>query len=257
MSQISAFLARRSLLLPLKAIVMACLSLPMSLPAQALTFFTEDNPPLNYPVEGKVTGVASSVVTEMAKRAKVDADIQLLPWTESYSRALSESDACVFSTARTNARNNQFQWIGSIARGYWSAFSLDGFSERIAKVSELKNYRIGVVRDARADHLRQEGFTRVIEMERDRDIPAKLTLDGGKSGGVDLWITQGYAARELAAQSGIKVKEVFSALMSQDYWLACNLKVPRETVRALSSALNDMKKDGTHRKLTNLPPAGN
>src|SRR4051812_4215654 len=104
MSQIAPFLATRSLLLPFKVIALAYLSLGMSLPAQALTFFTEDNPPLNYPGSGKVTGIASEVVTEMARRAKVDADIQLLPWTESYSRALSEADACVFSTARTSAR---------------------------------------------------------------------------------------------------------------------------------------------------------
>ena len=234
--------------------LLVCLCLGTTQPAQALTFFTEDNPPLNYSRDGKIAGVAADVVAEMAKRANVVAEISLLPWSEAYSRALSEADACVFSTARLSSRNNQFQWIGSIARGYWSAFALEGFSERIARVNDLKAYRIGVVRDARADHLRQEGFARIIEIERDRDIPAKLTLESGKSGGVDIWVTQGYAARDLAARSGVKVKEVFSALMSQDYWLACNPKVPRETVRALSSALNEMKKDGTHRKLTDLPP---
>jgi len=236
-------------------IALAILCLGIIQPAAALSFFTEDNPPLNFTREGKITGIAAEVVAEMARRANVPAQISLMSWSEAYSRALAEPEACVFSTARLSSRNNQFQWVGSIARGYWSAFALEDFPTRITRVSELKGYRIGVVRDARADHLRQEGYSRVIELDHDRDIPAKLTLDGVKPGGVDLWITQGYSAQDVAAQSGVKVKEVFSALMSQDYWLACNLKIPRETVRALSSALNEMKKDGTHRKLTELPPA--
>lgn len=53
------------------------------------------------------------------------------------------------------------------------------------------------------------------------------------------------------------MKEVFSALMSQDYWLACNPGMPRETVRAMSAALNEMRKDGTLRKLTDPPRPGN
>ena len=238
-------------------ILVVLLSLGVFQPAMAITFLTEENPPLNFSRDGKIDGLATAVVTEMAKRAKIAADISVTPWSEAYSRALSEADTCVFSTARTTERNNQFQWIGSIVRGYWSAFALEGFSERIARVNDLKPFRIGVVRDARADFLRKEGYSRVIEIDRDRDIPAKLTLDPNKSGGVDLWITQGYSAQDIAGQSGVKVKEVFSALMSQDYWLACNPKVPRETVRALSSALNDMKKDGTHKKLTDLSKPAN
>lgn len=235
-------------------IALVCLTITASQPAAALNFLTEDNPPLNFSQEGKITGIATEVVAEMARRANIPADISLVPWSEAYSRALSEPDTCVFSTARLASRNNQFQWVGSIARGYWSAFALEGFTPRIARVSDLKDYRVGVVRDARAEHLRNEGYSRVIEIDRDRDIPAKLTLDGSKPGGIDLWITQGYAAQDIASQAGVKVKEVFSSLMSQDYWLACNLKVPRETLRALSSALNGMKKDGTHGKLTNLSP---
>lgn len=222
-------------------------------PAMALNFFTEDNPPLNFQKDSKVTGLATEVIREMARRANVAADISLMAWSEAYSRAQSEADACVYSTARLSSRNNQFQWIGGIVRGYWSAFALDGFAERPARVSDLKAYRVGVVRDARSEYLKREGFDKVIEFDKDRDIPGKLTLEKDKSGGVDLWITQGYSAREVAGQSGVAVKEVFSAIMSQEYWLACNPKVPRETIRALSAALNEMKKDGSHARIT-APP---
>jgi ABC-type amino acid transport substrate-binding protein len=143
-----------------------------------------------------------------------------------------------------------FQWVGPISRGYWSAFALDGFADYVPKVDDLKKYRIGVVGDARARYLRQRGFANLVEVEKDLDNPPKLTLDPKKEGGVDLWITQGYMATEVARKAGVgPVKEVFAGIMNQEYWLACNLQMPKETIRSLSEALDGMRKDGTYRKL--------
>ena len=225
--------------------------------AQTVNFLTEENPPLNFSVDGKPAGMATQVVVEMAARAKVPADIKVLPWSEAYSRAQLESDTCVYSTARLTSRNNAFQWVGPLVRGYWSAFALEGFAERIAKVDDLKALRVGVVRDARAEQLRSQGFTKLMELDRDLEFPAKLSLDRAQAGSVDIWVTQGHNARQVAKQQGVAVKEVFSALMSQDYWLACSREMPRETVRAFSAALNDMRRDGTLRKMSEPPKPAN
>lgn len=238
----------------MRLLLAALLALTTLQPVHAVNFLTEDNPPLNFTREGKLEGISTSVVMEMAKRAGVPVQTSMIAWTEAYSRAQVEPDTCVYSTARLASRNNLFQWVGPISRGYWSAFALDGFNEKFTKVDDLKAFRIGIVRDARAEYLRQRGFTLLLENDRDRENPARLTLDRNKPGGIDVWVTQGYTAREVARDAGVPgVKEVFSAIMSQDYWLACNTKMPRETVRALSNALNEMKRDGTHRKLTDLP----
>jgi len=238
----------------MRILLAALLAIGIFQPVHAVTFLTEDNPPLNFTREGKLQGISTAVVLEMAKRAGIPAETSMIAWTEAYSRTQVEPDACVYSTARLGSRNNLFQWVGPISRGYWSAFALDGFNEKLTKVDDLKAFRIGIVNDARATYLRERGFTLLVENNRDRDSPAKLTLERNKPGGIDLWVTQGYTAREVAREAGVPgVKEVFSAIMSQDYWLACNLKMPRETVRALTNALNEMKKDGTYRKLTDLP----
>lgn len=81
----------------------------------------------------------------------------------------------VYSTARLASRNNLFQWVGPISRGYWSAFALDGFNEKFTKADDLKTFRIGVVRNARADYLRGRSLPLLLESDRDRDNPAKLT----------------------------------------------------------------------------------
>jgi hypothetical protein len=118
-------------------------------PLHAVTFLTEENPPLNFVRDGKQEGVSTAVVQEMVKRAQLPATITVLPWTEAYSRAQIEADVYVYSTARLASRNNLFQWVGPIARGYWSAFALPEFKDKITKVEELKAYRIGIVGDAR------------------------------------------------------------------------------------------------------------
>ena len=143
-----------------------------------------------------------------------------------------------------------FQWVGPISRGYWSAFALEGFDDYVPRVDDLKKYRIGVVGDARARYLRQRGFTKLVEVELDTDNPGRLTLDPEKDNGIDLWVTQGLMAPDIARKAGAgPVKEVFAGIMSQEYWLACNLQMPKDTIRSLSEALEGMRKDGTYRKL--------
>ncbi len=228
-------------------------------PAFAIELLTEESPPLNFTRDGQPAGLAVQVVREMARRAELPATIRVMRWSDAFQRAQTDPGVCVFSTARLPVRNSMFQWVGPITRGYWSAFALDGFADYVPKVDDLKKYRIGVVGDARARYLRQRGFVNLAEVEIDADNPPKLTLDPKKEGGIDLWVTQGMMAPDIARKAGVaQVREVFAAIMSQEYWLACNLKMPKETIQGFSEALSGMKKDGAYRKLNDprsLAPA--
>ena len=233
----------------LHSLVAAAL-LCVSTHAASLTFLTEENPPLNFTQGDRLVGFSAAVVRELTRRSELAADIRVVSWSEAFQRAQTDPGVCAFSTARLPARNSMFQWVGPISRGYWSAFALDGFADYVPKVDDLKKYRIGVVGDARARYLRQRGFTNLVEVEKDTENPAKLTLDPKKDNGIDLWVTQGYMAASIARKAGAgPVKEVFPGIMSQEYWLACNLQMPKETIRSLAEALDGMRKDGTYRKL--------
>ena len=214
--------------------------------ALALTFLTEENPPLNFTKNGQVSGTATATVHDMLKRSGLIAEIRVLPWDEAYAQAQSDPATCVYATARLPERYNLFQWVGPIARGVYSAFALEGFKDKVASTGDLVKSRIGVARDARAQYLRRRGFTNLVEADRDSDIPALLTLNPAKSGSVDLWVTQARMARDVARQAGVgAIKEVFPAILTQEYWLACNLKLPQEQIRALSDALMEIEKQGT------------
>ena len=58
-----------------------------SQPALALKLLTEENPPLNYTENKKLTGMGTDVVQEMGKRAKLKLDIEVMPWTKAYEKA--------------------------------------------------------------------------------------------------------------------------------------------------------------------------
>ncbi|MGH8660393.1 MAG: hypothetical protein ACREUB_01370, partial [Burkholderiales bacterium] len=49
-------------------------------PALALKLLTEENPPLNYTEGKKLTGMATEVVQEMGKRAKLKLDFEVMAW---------------------------------------------------------------------------------------------------------------------------------------------------------------------------------
>ncbi len=232
--------------------VAACLVV-LSGPAGALTLLTEENPPLNFTRDGKAAGTSTLVVREAARRAGQSADVRVVPWNDGYAEARSNPDVCLFSTVRTPQRYKLFQWVGPINRGVWSLFGRAGFPGQPQRVDDLKQYRIGVVSDARAVYLRERGFENLVLAERDEQIPMRLVTDPGENG-VDLWMTQNSGAVETARKAGVKdIKVVFSGIMSQDYWLACHLQMPAETVRALRAALAEMRKDGTLQKLTGSP----
>ena len=60
-------------------------------PALALKLLTEENPPLNYTENKKLTGMATDVVQEMLKRAKIKPDIEVMAWDKAYEKAQADS----------------------------------------------------------------------------------------------------------------------------------------------------------------------
>lgn len=234
----------------LARILMTITGLTLACSAMAINFLTEENPPLNLLRKGEVSGIATDAVREMARRGSVPATIALLPWADAYARAQKETDTCVYSTVRNAEREKQFLWLGPIARGEWSLFAREGFPPDVKQLEALKKYRIGVVNDARAGYLKSRGFDNLVVADQSKELPGQLVAGPNQPGTIDLWFTQTVGGPAMALEAGVKdLKVVFSALMSQDYWLACNLGLPADTVKALRDASTTMRADGTYRKL--------
>jgi len=222
----------------------------LSTPSLALTLLTEENPPLNYTENGKLTGMATEVVAEMAKRAGISVKTEVTEWKTAYGRAQSERDTCLYATSRLENRERIFTWVGPIAISRWVLFAKAGFTPHIGSLADARPFRIGgVTYDAKTEYLKQNGVTNIFEVADDKINPGKLTLDRKELGRIDLWITNASRARLVAAQAGVKdIKPVYAVREDESY-LACSPRTAANTIKALTSALESIKKDGTYKKI--------
>src|SRR5690348_2298170 len=109
----------------------------------AVTFLTEENPPLNFTQDGKAAGTSTLVVQEIARRAGESTEVKVVPWNDGYAQARSSPSVCLYSTVRNPERNKLFQWVGPINRGVYSLFGRAAFADQPKRVDDLKQYRIG------------------------------------------------------------------------------------------------------------------
>lgn len=91
--------------------ILVMLLLPAVVGAQELTIISENNPPFNFVKHGSPTGSSMEIVREMLRRMNRTDTIQILPWARGYDLALSRPNVVLFSTARTNQRENLFFWV--------------------------------------------------------------------------------------------------------------------------------------------------
>jgi len=84
-------------------------------PMPELTALTEQLPPLNMEMDGRVTGFSSELLDMMAADAGIPLRKQVLPWARAYDRALRHSDVILYSLVRTPERESLFRWVGPIS----------------------------------------------------------------------------------------------------------------------------------------------
>jgi polar amino acid transport system substrate-binding protein len=219
-------------------------------PALALKLLTEENPPLNYTEAKKLTGMATEVVQEMLKRAKIKPDIEVMSWDKAYEKAQADKETCLYATARLPNRENAFKWVGPIAANKWGLYALGGFKPELKVMADVRPYRIGgVARDAKVEFLRERGVTNVVEEQEDRHNPAKLTLNRKEPLKIDLWITSVASAKKVAAQAKVPDLKLVLVVNEAESYLACSPRTNPATLKSLAAALESMKKDGTYARI--------
>jgi len=219
-------------------------------PALALKLLTEENPPLNYTENKKLTGMATEVVQEMGKRAGMKLDFEVMAWNKAYEKAQADKETCLYATARLPNRENAFKWVGPIAANKWGLFALGGFNQDIKSLKDARPFRIGgVARDAKTEFLKQEGVTNIVEVEDDKLNPGKLTLNRKEAQKIDLWITSAATAKKVAAQAKVTDIKLVYAVREAESYLACSPRTSAATLKALADALEGMKKDGAYAKI--------
>ncbi|WP_269533495.1 ABC transporter substrate-binding protein [Chitinimonas sp. BJYL2] len=229
----------------LAILIMLVLSLPAT--ASELTFYSGDNPPFQqFSRDGvQVSGLAVEVLDEMTRRAGVKARHHQLPWARSVAIAKAGRDTCVYSLARLAEREAQFQWVGPIATAEWAFFARDDFRGPIQSLEDARRYRVGSASGTASTYWLKENGFQLIDLSPSDGYNARKLANGR----FDLWLAQVHMAQRFAQDEGIN--NIRPVLKARDvpYYLACSRQTSAQTVRLLQKAIDDMRQDGTAKRL--------
>jgi ABC-type amino acid transport substrate-binding protein len=149
----------RVLLLKITAYV--CILLPtvssnaLAVGFDKLTIMTEDYPPYNYVENNQPMGKAVDLLLKATKAVgnPINKDqIRVTAWARAYQTAKSGPNTILFSTTRTEERENLFKWAGPIDE--IRIVLIAKKSTGITNVAPQNiNVDVGVVRDDIGDHL--------------------------------------------------------------------------------------------------------
>jgi polar amino acid transport system substrate-binding protein len=221
--------------------------------AAELAIVTEQSPPLNYTVggdeTGEVTGLSTEIVRAIMQKVGVDYPIRVMPWARGYDMAQSGPMVALYSTTRTEARENLFKWVGPLATKRWVFMARKGSGLSVRSLDEAKKVgTIGTYRDdAKEQFLKDQGF---VNLDSASNLVANLKkLMAGRN---DLWIVDVDEARALANQEGVdpsELEEVFSVREAHLY-IAFSSDVPDELIASWQAAYDELKAAGVVDQIT-------
>jgi len=213
--------------------------------AAPLHIMTEQSPPAAMRAGDSVTGRETEKIQEMMARTGTAYTLEVLPWKRAYTMALSQDNACVYSTSRTPDRDRLFKWIGPTDEADWIFFGRADHSFPLRSLEDARKLRIGTYNgDARDEFLRTRGFN-VDPVSNDQVNPQKLLLNR-----IDLWaVAMRRDSSGLSDQPWADKVVPLLVFNRVQVYLACNLAMPDALVERLNAALADMRRDGTVAKV--------
>lgn len=213
-----------------------------------LTILTEEYPPLNFMRDGKVSGMATEVVRELAKRTGTDAPIRLVAWKKGYQALQERRDVALFSTVMTAERKPLFQWVGPLAALDTNLYAREGSGIAIAHLDDARKLgRIATVAKYYSEQvLLQEGFANTHSYP-DRAATVRALLDGK----VELLASSYLEMPEALKKAGASMDDVENAFtLSTDlFYIAFSKATSPALVARWQEALDAMKQDGTFARI--------
>lgn len=209
-------------------------------------FITEELPPYNYSDNGAIKGISVRVLFAAFDAVGLNpkkVDIRLYPWARGYKTVLETPNTCLFSTVRSNARENDFKWVGPITNASLSFFSRnDGFA--INNFEDLKKYVVTTSRQGIGQHVLKEN--KFSEHKTDYSIDTLTMVKKLKIGRVDLVLENEEVMYHTLKKHNIEWKEFknnYTVYLGEVYY-AFNKETDERVIKKLQEGLNIIRKNG-------------
>lgn len=206
-----------------------------------ITWITDNAPPYNYINDkNELTGSSVKEVADLLKKLgskKTTSDIKVLPWTEAYEDLQKNKNYALFSTSRTEEREQLFKWAGPLTSAKMVILAKKDKNIKISSLNDLKQYKIGAVGDATG----QQFLNRAV-----KDLTLNLTTNISKnfddlnSGIVDAIVDDEETLKVLIEQRGLNYNNYESVYTLEEvkYWIAFNKLTSDELVKSIQEALD-------------------
>jgi polar amino acid transport system substrate-binding protein len=220
-----------------------------------IQLFSHVAPPLNYFIGDnfnvEVKGSSTEFVNAIQNRIGYVDNINIGSWVYAYQTVQYLPNSAIFTTARTPAREDLFQWVGPVSPLKTSFYTLSESGIQIETLDQAK--KLGSIGTALGwyshDYLIKNGFQNINATA----ITAEDAFNQLINGEVEALLMYDLGVNWLCTQSEISQESLSKQLEVSNHegYIAFSLTTPSETVQLWQSTLDAMKADGSYDTIWN------
>jgi ABC-type amino acid transport substrate-binding protein len=209
-----------------------------------LDFVTESYPPYNFKDNGKLKGISVDLLLAAAQKSSSTLTankIRVLPWPRAYKMAESGPNIVLFSTTRTDERENKFNWVGPISPTRIVLLAKKSNKIVIKSPIDIKKYVVGAITDDIGDQLLQKSG---IKSSKIKHVPKAESLAKMLNAGrIKLWAYEENVARWFIKQEGFNNDDFESVytLKESELYYAFSKDISDPALDLLQKALDEVK----------------
>ena len=211
------------------------------------TIISEEWKPFNFQGNNKLLGISVELLDKIFEEMNIKqkaSEGKIYPWIRGYNMALENSNTILFTTTKTDERENKFKWLGPIFINKTELFAIKNRRIFISNINDMRKYIISTYRDGAPEKLLLE--LGILEDELDRLNHQNLALRKLFYGRSDLVPTSKLSISYFAEAEKLDIDFVESVyeIASRGMYYAFSLDVSNELIEEMQIILNNLHKIG-------------
>ena len=230
---------------------------PNTWAVEKVLVMTEQFPPFNYHENNSIKGISTIIVKRLMEEAKIDYNLELVPWKRAYQTALNRPNTLIFTMAKTESRKDKFHWIGKLSNRKVSLFRLrdrQDLDKMTFEEAKAKAKIATVQGDASTEIILNLGFNKE-NLTLIHDVTSSsLCMKHVVNGRSDYFPMNPYSLK-YRVDTG-KVPDIFTDQFvihdADGYYIAANIKTDPNILEALEKAYRRLEKSGFIESITSI-----
>ena len=213
--------------------------------AEDIHFMTEHFPPFNIEKNGEAAGITVDILKEIFDRLGISPEIDVLPWAQGYNRVQEVENTALFGMARTEAREDNFLWVGPIMPFKSEVVGLAEDEIKIESYADFEEYTIGTIRDDVMEEMLIEEGVPMEVLDRSSELSSNIRqLERGR---IDLIAYTTAVILWEAGQMGLDPAQFESVFLMDELHLyyAFHIDTPDEIIDTFQEKLDKLHEEGT------------